>query len=308
MRNYFFSILVHLILLALLLTLWSGVQQDTEQPLQHAIVVDFSHDDVEYHAPRSTAARPAESPLLKPTNNQPKSVTETTTPAPKAAAPEASSQSSQKPEQSEAKAASNEPAKEVKTLVDEALLKRQKEAQAKKEAAEAARVAAAEKAKKEAAEKAKREAVEKARKEAEAKKAAEEKAKKVSHFQSLFKKSAEASQANKASDSAPATESASGTSDSGLKANNIDGAIGKRKVLRIPTITDNSQKQGKVVVKICVDSSGKVVSAHYTQVGSTTADAYLIKLAEDGAKKYLFSESSVERECGRVIIDFKLRA
>ena len=79
-------------------------------------------------------------------------------------------------------------------------------------------------------------------------------------------------------------------------------------MLKKPNIVDNTQKEGRVVVKICVDNSGKVISANYTQVGSTTTDAHLIDLAEKGVLEYLFSESPAERQCGRVFIDFRLRA
>ena len=83
--------------------------------------------------------------------------------------------------------------------------------------------------------------------------------------------------------------------------------LGDRKLLYQPSITDNSQKTGKVIIRICVDKSGKVSKAKYTQKGSTTTDAYLIKLAEDNARQYKFDKGTIEEQCGNVIIDFKLR-
>ncbi|MBT8230053.1 MAG: hypothetical protein KJO50_07315 [Bacteroidia bacterium] len=74
-----------------------------------------------------------------------------------------------------------------------------------------------------------------------------------------------------------------------------------------PKITDNTQKTGRVVVRICVDRSGKVVSSKFTQKGSTTTDAHLIDLAERSASKYRFSKSEIDEQCGNIIIDFKLR-
>lgn len=56
-----------------------------------------------------------------------------------------------------------------------------------------------------------------------------------------------------------------------------------------PLVFDNSQKTGKVVVAIKVDKGGNVVYAKYQQKGSTTTDAYLIQLAEQGAMKAKFS-------------------
>ena len=80
-----------------------------------------------------------------------------------------------------------------------------------------------------------------------------------------------------------------------------------RKLVYQPKIEDNSQKTGKVVVDICVNSKGDVISANYTQKGSTTTDTYLIRLAERNAKKYRFSESELVEQCGEIIIDFKLK-
>lgn len=88
---------------------------------------------------------------------------------------------------------------------------------------------------------------------------------------------------------------------------NIRGAIGNRKVLKIPTIKDDSQKKGRVVVQICVDASGHVISSNYTMKGSTTSDTYLIKLAEKGAMGYEFSPSPNPKECGKVTIEFLLK-
>jgi colicin import membrane protein len=56
-----------------------------------------------------------------------------------------------------------------------------------------------------------------------------------------------------------------------------------------PLVFDNSQKTGKVVVGIKVDKGGNVVYAKYQQKGSTTTDALLIQLAEQGALKAKFS-------------------
>lgn len=87
----------------------------------------------------------------------------------------------------------------------------------------------------------------------------------------------------------------------------VGGGLGNRGILYEPVINDNSQKTGRVVIKVCVDSSGKVVSAQYTQKGSTTTDQDLIKIAETGAAKYKFSAQEIEKQCGTVTIDFKVK-
>lgn len=87
----------------------------------------------------------------------------------------------------------------------------------------------------------------------------------------------------------------------------VGGGLGNRGILYEPEINDNSQKTGRVVIKVCVDSSGKVVSAKYTQKGSTTTDQDLIKIAETGAAKYKFTAQEIEKQCGTVTIDFKVK-
>ena len=87
----------------------------------------------------------------------------------------------------------------------------------------------------------------------------------------------------------------------------VGGGLGNRGVLNSPRITDNSQKAGTVVVKVCVNNSGSVVSAEFTQRGSTTADSQLKSLAVANAKKWKFSTGSVDRQCGTITYRFKVK-
>lgn len=80
--------------------------------------------------------------------------------------------------------------------------------------------------------------------------------------------------------------------------------LGSRGLVYEPKIEDKSQKSGKVVVKVCVNKQGNVTSAKYTQRGSSTADSYLISLAEKSAKKYRFTPSNTDEQCGSITIDF----
>jgi TonB family protein len=86
----------------------------------------------------------------------------------------------------------------------------------------------------------------------------------------------------------------------------IGGGLAGRKVVNAPTISENSQKYGKVVVKVCVDKTGQVISAKFTQGGSTTSDAQLVKLSEKGAMKYKFASGELDSQCGTITFDFKL--
>lgn len=80
--------------------------------------------------------------------------------------------------------------------------------------------------------------------------------------------------------------------------------LGSRGLVYEPKIEDNSQKSGTVVVKVCVNKQGNIVSSKYTQRGSSTTDSYLIDLAEKSAKKYRFTPSNVDEQCGTITIDF----
>ncbi len=87
----------------------------------------------------------------------------------------------------------------------------------------------------------------------------------------------------------------------------VGGGLEGRGVMYKPEIIEHSQKSGKVVVQVCVDSKGKVVSAIYTQRGSTTTDVDLVEAAEFAAKKYIFSPGAFEKECGTIAIQFIVR-
>ncbi|NNC96187.1 MAG: TonB family protein [Chitinophagales bacterium] len=82
-----------------------------------------------------------------------------------------------------------------------------------------------------------------------------------------------------------------------------------RDMVGIPSIKDDSQKEGKVTLKIKVDRNGKVVSAEYTIAGSTTSDPYLKKLAIDAALKAKFNPdgNAPEIQQGTMTFVFKLK-
>ena len=88
---------------------------------------------------------------------------------------------------------------------------------------------------------------------------------------------------------------------------NIGTGLADRGVVFEPEINENSQKTGRVVVRICVNSSGKVTEASYTQKGSTSTDLALIEVAEKAALEYVFSSSNLDKQCGNISIDFKLK-
>ena len=87
----------------------------------------------------------------------------------------------------------------------------------------------------------------------------------------------------------------------------VGGNLSGRKVLSQPMISDDSQETGNVVVKVCVDKTGHVVSAIYTQNGSTTSDPNLKAKAIAAAKKFKFDQGELEEQCGTITIEFKVR-
>lgn len=180
--------------------------------------------------------------------------------------------------------------------------KKNKEAEERK--AKEAAIAAA-KAKAEAEKKAAAEAKRKAEEEAAAKKAKYDAQK--SKFGSLL--SGGKGNANESgSEGSPDGDPNSTALDNLASGSGIMGeGLSDRAIEYTPTITDNSQKTGRVVVDICINAAGNVISAKFTQRGSTTSDKDLIDVAVKGVKKYRFSSSSAKKQCGSVIIDFKLK-
>lgn len=87
----------------------------------------------------------------------------------------------------------------------------------------------------------------------------------------------------------------------------VGGGLASRGLLHEPSFKDNSQRSGRVVLTICVDKSGKVISSKFTQKGSTTSDPYLIQITEKTASKYKFSTSDIDSQCGTITVDYKVQ-
>ena len=87
----------------------------------------------------------------------------------------------------------------------------------------------------------------------------------------------------------------------------VGGGLSGRGILNKPAIKDDFNKPGKVVMKVCVDASGKVVSASFTQRGSTTTDSQLVRIARKNALAYKFSRGSVDKQCGTITYTFKVK-
>jgi TonB family protein len=76
--------------------------------------------------------------------------------------------------------------------------------------------------------------------------------------------------------------------------------------IHLPKPAYNSMEQGKVVVKIWVNKQGKVVRVQSGVKGSTIADAQLRQLAEDAAKKSVFTPdpNAADQQVGTITYNF----
>jgi len=224
------------------------------------------------------------------------------------------------PEKEEQEEKKQEPVKSDKKIIEtdaEAIaLKKKKDAEKKQQQKEQEEKRKAQKAKeaKEAEEAAKRKKAEaeKARKEAEA---AAERAKKEAEanenknaFADLLKGDGKADTGTSGNqgtkDGDPNSDNLTGISTGAGK---VGGGLGNRGGVG-PTITDNSQATGVVVIKVCVNEKGKVISATYTQKGSTTTNSTLKKLAEANAAGWSFDGgAAIDKQCGTITYDFKVK-
>ncbi|TAK40203.1 MAG: hypothetical protein EPO28_10435 [Saprospiraceae bacterium] len=88
----------------------------------------------------------------------------------------------------------------------------------------------------------------------------------------------------------------------------VGGGLGGRGIWKQgPSIKDNSQEQGTVFLDVCVDADGNVISAEYTQKGSTTNNSRLKQLAIQNAKAWKFLKGGLDKQCGTIRYDFKLK-
>ena len=76
-----------------------------------------------------------------------------------------------------------------------------------------------------------------------------------------------------------------------------------------PSLYDNSQETGKVVVSIKVDKYGSVIDAQPGARGSTTTSSTLFRKAKEAAMKARFSPSDkgVEEQVGTVTFVFVMQ-
>lgn len=96
-----------------------------------------------------------------------------------------------------------------------------------------------------------------------------------------------------------------GMSDTG----NFKVDLAGRNLIERPAVSNNFTKEGKVAVKIKVDSNGRVIGAEATTKGSSTSDATLRKIAVAAAKKakFNFDPNAPAVQTGTITFTFKIR-
>ena len=93
----------------------------------------------------------------------------------------------------------------------------------------------------------------------------------------------------------------------GLGDKGISYSLAGRSSVYMPKIEDDSQKEGKVVVDIRVNSNGDVIWANAGVRGSTTQDQYLVKKAKEAAMKVRFNtKPNSPDQVGTITISFVL--
>lgn len=196
------------------------------------------------------------------------------------------------------------PQKKVLTSSERAAIARKKqkaEQKRREQAAEDAKAAAEARKRKQAEDKRKAAAA------AKAKKAADLKAQK-DKLGELFGKNKHTGQGNtNTPGSQGLPDGDPDASKVGFGSGKVGGGLGNRGVLGAPKVVNTTNESGRVTIKVCVDSAGKVISADFTQKGSNTANKRLIAIAKKNARKYKFTKGGVSKQCGTIAYNFKFK-
>lgn len=96
---------------------------------------------------------------------------------------------------------------------------------------------------------------------------------------------------------------------SGTGTNGVSYSLQGRGFRSLPTPKYDYQGEGRVVVDVSVDRTGKVIQATPGTKGSTTLDEYLLKVAKDAALEAKFDEKpdAPVVQKGTITYNFKLR-
>ena len=90
-------------------------------------------------------------------------------------------------------------------------------------------------------------------------------------------------------------------------AGGVGGGLLNRAVVHTDTPVNDMDEEGNIVIKVCVNSAGDVISANFTLKGSTLTSEQLKKSAIEASKNWKFGESDLDTECGTITYRFKAR-
>lgn len=104
------------------------------------------------------------------------------------------------------------------------------------------------------------------------------------------------------------SQTGGGINPLGIGGNGIGLNLSGRHITKYPTVNDNSQKTGRVVVNIKVDKNGNVIYAEATRQNSTTDDAYLFSLAVKAAyETKLNANPDMIEQFGTMTFNFRVK-
>lgn len=83
--------------------------------------------------------------------------------------------------------------------------------------------------------------------------------------------------------------------------------FGDRKPTSRPAINDDFQQEGTIVLDVCVNADGTVISANYKLGGSTSSSSQLINIAKANALRWRFDKGTEDRQCGTITYRFSLK-
>jgi outer membrane biosynthesis protein TonB len=84
----------------------------------------------------------------------------------------------------------------------------------------------------------------------------------------------------------------------------VVNGFGGRGVRSAPKLLEQSQKSGKVVLDVCIDGDGTVLSARFNSRLSNTPDPELQQAAINNANQYKFASGGVDKQCGTITYNF----
>jgi outer membrane biosynthesis protein TonB len=87
----------------------------------------------------------------------------------------------------------------------------------------------------------------------------------------------------------------------------VGGGLGGRGVVSSPSLKDDSNNRGSVVIAICLDRDGNVTEAKFQLQGSTITSGKLRDLAVSNARQWRFKPGNEDRQCGIITYSFKVQ-